>query len=65
VTRVGRRRVAVGDGTKWEISDLKCVASIVGGNGIARWDDLELAVAGVGRSDDSVSRSELVVAFHV
>ena len=33
--------------------------------GDVRWDDAELAVACIGRSDDSVSSSELVVASHV
>jgi hypothetical protein len=41
------------------------VSIVVVGKGLVRWDDVELVVACVGRSDDSVSRSELVVAFHV
>jgi hypothetical protein len=38
---------------------------VVVGQGDVRWDDAELAVAGVGRPDDSLLRPELVVASHV
>jgi hypothetical protein len=44
--------------------DVKFVVNIVV-VGDVRWDDAELAVAGVGRLDDSLLRSELVVASHV
>jgi hypothetical protein len=41
------------------------VSIVVVGKGVVRWDDVELAVACIGRSDDSVSSSELVVPSHV